>query len=144
MLEFLGRLFRRESDSVAGDGYVQMEREALIDVILLAMYADNHLALEEQQLLKKETAALQWKGAFPLQGYVNEATSRVRKALESPAYKKELLRSVQERLFSPESRQRAYELCQEMLIVDGMKTDDEVAFQEELRRYLGLGAENPH
>ncbi|MBU1238333.1 hypothetical protein KKF84_09125 [Myxococcota bacterium] len=144
MLELLGRLFRRESDGVTLDGYVQMEREALVDVILLAMYADKHLAIEEQRLMKRETASLQWKSVVPLENYVHEATSKVRKAMESPALKKELLRSIQERFFSSESRARAFELCQDMLLADGIKTTEEIAFQEELREYLGIGHESSH
>mgnify|MGYP001213528964 CR=1 FL=1 len=143
MIEFIGRLFRKDAPGDEGDGYIQVEREALIDVILLSMYADNHLAIEEQQLLTKKSRALHWAAQLPLQNYVSEATARVRAAMESGAKRKELLRSIQDRLYSPESRERAYELCQEVLISDGKKTDEEILFQEELRLYLGIGEEAP-
>ncbi len=136
-LHLLHKLFSKTSPP-PDDGFLQVEREALIDVLLMAMYADNHLATEELALLEREQGRLNWRSPTPPELFVRERTTKVREALADPQVREELLHSIQSRLFSPSSVMRAYVLCKEVLLSDGVQTDEETLFLETLRLYLGV------
>ncbi len=59
-----------KTDSTASsDGLVQNEREAIIDLLLLGIYQDNHLSLAEDQVFHTEVDAFQWESTTAIEIY---------------------------------------------------------------------------
>lgn len=143
MFQFISKLFNPSSEKTSEDGFLQAEREALIDVILLAMYADNHLAIEEQEFFEAQKGRLNWNSQVDPELFVHDQTAKVRRAHEDPEAREQMLHSIRERLYSEKSVRHAYDICKEMLLSDGIQTDDETIFLETVRLYLGVEADAP-
>ena len=139
MIEAIKKLFQGDGGAGAQDGFSQQEREAIIDVILLSMYADNKLDLGEQDILHQHTGSLSWDSGTYVDIYVNQAIGVTRQGLATEEGTTRLIQSIADRLDSDDAKQRVMEICEKVLLADGVKTDDELSFQQELKRYVGLG-----
>ncbi len=54
-------LFRSSKASAGSDRLNQKQREAMIDLLVFAMYADNHLAISEDKIIKDEIDSFNWE-----------------------------------------------------------------------------------
>lgn len=135
MIDFLTNLFQKENSS---DNYTQDEREALLEIILLSTYIDNHLDLSEKKIIESEVKSLAWESVTPVENFISEKIGGIRNANNHESFKKEILTSIQKRLFSEESKKSAYAFCEKVLMADGTKTKTESDFQNTLKSYIGL------
>ena len=135
MIEFLSKLFQTENKS---DNYTQAEREALLEIILLSTYADNHIDLSEKKVMELKIQSLSWDSVTPVENFINEKISTIRNAINHESFKKEILTSIQDRLVSDKSKKSAYAFCEKILMADGTKTQEESDFQSILKTYIGL------
>lgn len=126
-MKFLEKLFSPEPVSSLHPALEQAEREAIIDLLLLAVYADNHLSLSESGEFDATAESLGWDSITAPSIYINNATNRAREAHSSEAATAELIRFVAKRLTSVGSKARALDLLNRLLMSDG-KTDKEMAF----------------
>lgn len=62
---------------------LQKHREALFDLLTLAIYADAHISLTEESLLESAFIAEGWEAEFPKSLYIDQAFARARVAAES-------------------------------------------------------------
>lgn len=124
MMKFIEKLFSKAQGSSLHPSLVQSEREAIIDLLLLAAYADNHLSFNESREFDEATESLGWDSSTGVSVYLSNATDRARNALgnEGP-----LIEYVAERLNTPASKDRALELLNRLFIADG-KDEKEQAF----------------
>ncbi len=120
------------------DGLTQPQREATLDLLLLAMYADNRIALKEDEAIDAEVATLNWESGTAQENYMNAATARVRQALDDAATKTALLTDINQRLATVKARQSALALCDQLLNSDAATTEAETAFEAEVKRVFGL------
>ena len=120
------------------DGLTQPQREATLDLLLLAMYADNRIALKEDELLDAEIASLSWQSGVTPESYINSATARVRKVLDSDELKTTLLNDISQRLATTKARQSAWALCDQLVKSDATTTEAETTFESEVKRIFGL------
>lgn len=135
MIDFLSNLFENKSQS---DNYTQSEREALLDIILLSTYADNHIDLSEKKIMDLKIDSLSWESVTPVESFLDERIGTIRNAINSESIKEEILDSIQKRLVSEKSKKSAYAFCEKILMADGTKTPEEKDFQETLKSYIGL------
>ncbi len=131
MLEQLKRIFTKQEET--SDGLEQIQREAIIDLLLLCRYADNHLALMEDSIFDEEVESFHWDSGTHLEGYIQEATSRVRNIRSSTDARGSFLESVSERLQEGEVKDRALDLCKRLFRSDGVQSEEEDVFEKEIR-----------
>ncbi len=127
-MRFLERLFGGEEPrSSLKPELKQAEREAILDLLLLATYVDDHLSLSESKEFDDAADALGWESNTGPSVYISNATGRARTARSSEAATSQFIDYVAERLISNGSKERALELLNRLFIADG-KTDKEKAF----------------
>ena len=80
MLKFFKNLFSNSlKDSSLQPPLKQVEREAIIDLLLLGIYGDNHLSLSESNELNIATGSLGWESKQDLSVYIDSSVVRIRK-----------------------------------------------------------------
>lgn len=114
----------------------QTEREAIVDLLHLCLYADAHISLKEGEFLSDVVEVIGWETQSSFGSYESRSISSARAARESGAAKKDFLDFAAERLKSKESRALALDLCKQLSGVDG--TDQrEAVLLGEIRAALG-------
>jgi hypothetical protein len=126
-MKFLEKLFGSEPGSRLHNTLQQPEREAIIDLMLLAIYVDNRLSISETSELDASTESLGWDSITGPSIYISNATNRARDARSSEGATAEFIVYAANRLSSAGSKARALELLNRLLMSDG-KTDKEKAF----------------
>ena len=137
MQSLLQRLFNLAPEKTS-DGLTQPQREATLDLLLLALYADDRIALKEDEAMDAEIASLSWESGVSPEYYLNAATARVRKVLDDAAAKTAFLKDIGQRLATAEARQSALALCYQLLKSDAVTTNAETAFEAEVKHIFGL------
>ncbi|MGB0744789.1 MAG: hypothetical protein ACPGSB_09710 [Opitutales bacterium] len=126
-MKFLEKLFGAESKSTLHPELQQSEREAVIDLLLMAIYVDDHLSLSETKEFDDTTDTLGWDSNTGLSVYISSATDRARTARTSEEGTEAFISFVAERLNSKGSKERALTLLNHLFMADG-KTDKEKDF----------------
>lgn len=129
-MKFFSRLFGSDVPPKLHYKLEQSEREAIIDLLLLGMYADRHLSLAEDAAFASETGNLGWEGSVSVDYYVQEATDRARAASESDDATKGMLEFVADRLLTDANAGLALELLAGLLASDGRVERESELFQK--------------
>lgn len=61
----------------------QNNREALFDLLTLSIYADAHISMTEERLLKSAIISKGWKSEYPKSLFIEESFARAREAADS-------------------------------------------------------------
>ncbi len=113
----------------------QSQREALVDLLYLSVYIDNHLSLIEEKKVEDELKNAEWDGPQSSILYVESAINRARDAKSNATVKAEYLSSIADRL--DEKKITALEALDNVLKSDG--TDPkEASFLKEVRSAFKL------
>ena len=115
-----------------------MKREATIDLLIWTMYADNLLALPENEKLDQITQEIPWDSPTRPDQYINAALARVRDVVADPTLADGCLDDVSRRLGSRKARTEAYELCRELAQSDGQIAERETQLLERIRHEFGM------
>lgn len=130
-MNILAKLFGNDQDSQSSDGLAQGEREAILDLLLLCTYLDNHLSLAEDRVFKEEAERLSWDSGTSVDIYISTATDKVRRAMPDERMEEELVDDIVGRLVSEKSKSTAYSLMSKLFESDG-----EVASETEFMRKI--------
>ena len=103
----------------------QSQREALLDLLLWTMYADNLIALPESEHIEQLAAELSWESPNPPVQYLNKSVSRVRDVHSNPKDAQDFLDDVFDRLRTREMRLEAFQKCRDLAGIDGQISDEE-------------------
>jgi uncharacterized tellurite resistance protein B-like protein len=114
----------------------QKEREAIIDLLHLCLYADAHISLQEGEFIADVVDVIGWDNQISFSSYESKSIAGARLAKESPESKAEFLAYAAERLQSPESRALAVDLCKRLASSDGTTAENEAALLSEIRTAL--------
>lgn len=101
------------------DDLEQSEREAILELLLFAFYADNHLSLAEGDLIKEEGDRFNWQGSVTVEQFVESATERVRRHKSDPRLADECLRDLSAALVRPTAKSTALGLVERLFEADG-------------------------
>ena len=127
-MKFLKKLFGNEEPrSSLHPELQQAEREAILDLLLLAIYVDNHLSLSETKEFDDAADSMGWESSAGPTVYICNATDRARTARSGEETTAEFINYVAERLCSTGSQERALELLNRLFMADG-KTEKEKTF----------------
>lgn len=122
MLEQLSGLLER----IGSAANAQKQREAMIDLLIWTMYADNVLTLPENDRIEKVSEEMKWESAMPAAQYLNLSIAKVRDVLDNQAKADDLLEDIRTRLGTAEMRREAYEACRDLAKSDGEIADKEM------------------
>ena len=118
------------------DGLTQPQREAIVDLMNYCMYADNLVMLSEDRLITDTVAKFNWDSKVPFDQFVLRSTDNARNARESQVYRDRFLASIRDRLDTAAVKGQALDLCQELFVADGARSDEEDAVLQNLRKLL--------
>jgi uncharacterized tellurite resistance protein B-like protein len=113
----------------------QKEREAIVDLLHLCLYADAHIALKEGEFLSSVVDVIGWETQSSFGSYEARSVASARAARTDAEHKKELLASATSRLSKP-ARALALDLCKQLFAADGSTADKETALFAEIRSAL--------
>ncbi len=114
----------------------QQEREAIVDLLHLCIYADAHIALNEGDFVSDVVETIGWDTQLSFSSYESKSIANARLAKESPEAKQEFLSFAAQRLQSNSSRVLALDLCQQLFSADGSTVEKEAALLGEIRALL--------
>lgn len=110
----------------------QPHREAILDLIVLAMFADSHLSLKEDEALQAALEEIGWEGTTSREIHLCRAMSRARQASDSPAATSEYITERAKVLADGWSSTEAVCQLASVLASDGV-TAEETAFLSQVR-----------
>lgn len=131
----LPHLFRHKETSK--DGLTQPQREAIADLLYFCEFADNHIALAEDQVVDAVIASLSWDPNISVESYEAVALGKVREAKADPSAADEFFVSVRRRLDTPHARELALSVCKKLFLADGVQTEKETLLLATIRKVLG-------
>ncbi len=114
----------------------QAEREAVVDLLTYAMYADRSLSLSEDKAFNAEISRMSWAGTLAAEDYVNRAISRVRAVRRHTLEEDDFLASRSRKLLSEASRDRLLAAIEAVTLADGDEAGDERTLKQRLRDLL--------
>lgn len=118
----------------------QDQREALMDLLVLTMYADHHLALAEQDSLDAHGERLEWTSVTSLKDFLAESIVRARDVLEGQLEMDEYLANIDRRLENREQKEAALAASQEVMAADGRLRAEEIRLLEAAKRRFAVHA----
>ena len=118
------------------DGLTQPQREAIVDLLNYCMYADNLVFLAEDRLIADTAAKFNWDSKVPFDQFEVRSVSNARNARESQVYRDQFLASIKDRLGTAAVKGQALDLCQELFLADGARSDEEDVVLQNLKQLL--------
>ena len=134
MPSLIRKLFHKSE--APNDGLTQPQREAIVDLLNYCMYADNLVFLAEDRLIADTVAKFNWEPKVPFDQFDARSIGNARNARESQVYRDQFLASIKDRLATPAVKGKALDLCQELFVADGARSDEEDAVLQNLRELL--------
>src|SRR5438105_15726839 len=118
------------------DRLTQLQREAIVDLLNYCMYSDNLVFLAEDRLITDTAAKFNWDPRVPFDQFDVRSISNARNARENQGYRDQFLASIRDRLGTAAVKGQALDLCQELFVADGARSDEEDAVLQNLRTLL--------
>ena len=118
------------------DDLTQPQREAIVDLLNYCMYADNLVFLAEDRVITDTAAKFNWDSKVPFDQFEVRSVSNARNARESQVYRDQFLASIKDRLDTASVKGKALDLCQELFLADGARSDEEDVVLQNLRTLL--------
>jgi len=134
MPSLIRKLFHKSEEP--NDGLTQPQREAIVDLLNYCMYADNLVFLAEDRLIADTAAKFNWDSKVPFDQFEVRSVSNARNARESQVYRDQFLGSISDRLSTDAVKAQALDLCQELFLADGARSDEEDEVLQNLRQLL--------
>ena len=134
MPSLLGKLFGKPEGP--RDGLTQPQREAIVDLLNYCMYADNLVMLAEDRLIADTAGKFNWDSKVPFDQFDLRSIDNARNATENQGYRDRFLASIRDRLDTTAVKGQALDLCQELFLADGARSDEEDAVLQNLRKLL--------
>ena len=131
MQSLFQKLFTQQPSGVS-----QVQREAMVDLCLLGMYADSKLSIDEQDFLDNEFDKLTWESGISLSSYLQRVIPKVRAATDNAEAMATFLKDIGQRLGEDSVKQTAIDLLQNLLATDGI-AQPESKFITDVRKIIG-------
>jgi hypothetical protein len=134
MPSLIRKLFRKSE--APKDGLTQPQREAIVDLLNYCMYADNLVFIAEDRLITDTVAKFNWDSTVPFDQFDVRSIDNARNASENPGYREKFLGSIRDRLDTAAVKGQALDLCQELFLADGARSEEEEAVLQNLKQLL--------
>jgi hypothetical protein len=134
MPSLIRKLFHKSE--APNDGLTQPQREAIVDLLNYCMYADDLVFLAEDRVITDTAAKFNWDSKLSFDQFEVRSVSNARNARESQVYRDQFLASINDRLGTAAVKAQALDLCQELFLADGARSDEEDAVLQNLKQLL--------
>ena len=108
----------------------QKQREALVDLLLLGMFADGSLKVSDDQKLRLVIEEIGWESYQTPDLYFQSAIAKARDAVDTEARTLARLKKINDGLASDDIRQQAVERLEKFLSLEGEPGVEESRFLE--------------
>lgn len=109
----------------------QSQRESLLDLLMLAMFADAHVSLKEDEALANAVEQVGWEATKPRDIFLLNATARARRASDSTDATDAFIKARTAVFADEASKSEALRVVSLLLTADGVAAD-EVSFLKRL------------
>jgi uncharacterized tellurite resistance protein B-like protein len=103
----------------------QAQKQALVDLLIMGMYADHNLTSAEDDCLQELLDGFDFTSDYARRSFVDAAFARIRGHTDSADSIRDYIELLARSFDSEEERQQVYEALDELLSSDGAITDDE-------------------
>jgi hypothetical protein len=110
------------------DGFSQGQKEALLDLLVLGMYADGHLATVEDECVQELLKAMEFTSDYARDQFADACFTRVRHKAGSPEKMEAQVRELAKCFSGREDRYQALLALDELLASDDRVTGAEGKF----------------
>jgi hypothetical protein len=117
---------------------IQPQREALVDLLLLGMFADRSLKVSEDQKILSLIQEIGWQSYQAPDLYFHSAIAKVRDASETDARTRYRLHKISEALGDAETRVMALNHLAKFLALDGAVDLDEANLLQAAKTEFGI------
>jgi hypothetical protein len=136
MPSLIRKRFHKSEALAQKDGLTQPQREAMVDLLNYCMYADNFVFLAEDRFITDTVAKFTWDSKVPFDQFAVRSIDNARNARENQGYRDRFLASIRDRLGTAAVKGQALDLCRELFVADGVRSDEEEDVFQNLRRLL--------
>ena len=111
----------------------EAQRQALLDLLVLAQYLDRHLESGEDNRVRRLLIALGCETPYDRQRLFDAAVTRVRQYAESPTLARTHAVKLARAFTTQEQCRRVIALLEDLILCDGHTTPEEKQFLDTLR-----------
>jgi uncharacterized tellurite resistance protein B-like protein len=101
------------------------QKQALVDLLVLGMYADHRLASAEDDYLQRLLDTFQFSSDYERQGFVDAAFTRASRRSQSPEAIRSYVAQLAANFLSTQEGQIVYDTLEELVTSDGGPTAEE-------------------
>ena len=124
-------------------GFTAPQCEALLDLLVMATYLDQHLGLAEDLRVEALLTAIGYATAYDRQRQLDASVTRVRQYTEKAELTRTHTAKLAKCFTTPDQGQQVYALLKDLISCDGQIATAEGQFLAVLREVLEL-SENQH
>jgi hypothetical protein len=106
-------------------GFTPEQEQALLDLLVIGMYADHNLASAEDERVKRLLATFQFSSDYVRDNFSDAAFTRASRQSGSPDAIRAYVGQIASHFPTREIRKKAYDLLDDMLTSDGSVTSEE-------------------
>ncbi len=128
IIELLKRIISQEP--MQSDGWNRGEREAFMDLLLVGLYIDGKLSIQETDLLNKNIQELTASTGINWESYVSKSLHTIRSIEGDREQRHQFVQNIRERLGNFEKRHAAAQALEGLLEVDGVAAEEASFFTE--------------
>lgn len=115
----------------------QSQREALLDLLVLGMFIDRHVANAEGQFIREQALGLEWEAVRSMESFIDASMRRARDVMGSENATGAYLEDIALRLATDEAKQKALQVCEELMTADGQLAEREQELLTQVKEQLG-------
>jgi hypothetical protein len=116
----------------------EQQRRALLDLLILAMYADGRLDLEEDARLNRLLTAMGFETEYDRDRQLDESITRLREYSQNPQVARTRATQLAQSFTDPEQCRGVYQLIEQQVNSDNSVVPAEHEFLSAIRQALGL------
>lgn len=106
-------------------GFAQEQKQALLDLLIIGMYADHNLASAEDKRIEQLLDTFGFSSDYERRKFCDEAFTRASRQSGSPEVIRSYLNQIAGHFPTREIRQRAYDVLADLLTSDGSLSPEE-------------------
>ena len=126
--------FSAISDLIGERKFKQPEVEAITELLIWTMYADDEIRLEENDAIDEFLKTVKWDSPLQPEYYFGSAVAKVRNAMDESSKADALLADIRDRLADRETMVEAVQACYALAQADGEVGPRETEFLARISR----------
>jgi len=118
--------------------FSEKQRQAFLDLAVLAMYADGNLAAVEDDRVQKLLAAMGDESEYDRDKHYDEAVSRVSRHSQTIESARNHAAALAKTFSTPEQRREVFKILDDLLVSDGCVSQEESNYLKVVQEALRL------